>query len=271
MKRGVACEVVDTIVNDLSGSSLERQLISEGINKYLTFQSSNRFEDDVKEISENIDRIKIPINSKEEIKKSLEEIKRKIDVYNKWPRQLQRNLKEQFFLLGSTSVKDEGMELVIIALILTLALATVYVVVNNPKEPQSRKGKQQSNRNIYHPTPKQEGVLCLVVPLMEVQGLRKGLSVKGEVIKHLIDSAPYFLCTSTEKANNIERSLAMSDVAFSDRQDTFIRIKLLDAGSMLEKNVKYSLKKGISNEHEGFVENIALLKNLSGLESFVRV
>ncbi|PSB38460.1 hypothetical protein C7B69_02925 [filamentous cyanobacterium Phorm 46] len=118
--------------------------------------------------------------------------------------------------------------------------------------------------------------LCLVVPASVVGDIRENHTINVSHIEKLIENASYFLCTSHEDANIIQKRLKLTDediTTVSEQREFYVRIDIAEGQEMIGKKVQYILKRNLPPNGQGTVKELACLEYLSvsGLENFNRV
>lgn len=118
--------------------------------------------------------------------------------------------------------------------------------------------------------------LYLVVPAYSVINLKVNSSIKKEQIKELIDKSAYFLCTSSQKIEENESGLNLTqETPLKDSpQDFYIRIDIENGDVMKEKTTKYDLKEGLNKilyQNLFTISRLNCLKRKTGLEKFNRI
>ncbi|WP_208677940.1 hypothetical protein [Synechococcus elongatus] len=183
------------------------------------------------------------------------------------------NLTSQISLANKT--EEQKMRLIIVFGCTFLGVLTCISIMKNLQhKKQVQESLKKSDKHFtsidsvpqtLEPIP---GSLCLVIPKVEIDSINLGAIVEANDIKRLIDSSSFFLCVSTDEAIQRESNLIKTDTVIGSKQDIYIRIDMRDTNNLLGKELKYSLKRGISNDQKGVISNLALLKNFSGLQSF---
>lgn len=172
-----------------------------------------------------------------------------------------------------TNVQGGNMEWIFVASAFTLVGMFLYKESLDKKQPQPRRNnlavevtKQQlTSQTII------SAHLCLVVPASIASEFRNGQNVNTDKITYLIDSASYFICHDPEKPLFDEKDLTiMKDEAIlsDSKREVYIRIKITNGGKMINQKMPYYLKTNLPENVQGNVEELACLKNLSGLEKF---
>lgn len=120
----------------------------------------------------------------------------------------------------------------------------------------------------------QLAALCLVVQASVVKNIKKGDSINVSQIEEFIDSTLYFLCTTPERANEIQQLLEFTEEEnsnVSEQTEVYVRIDFYDGEEVIGKKVPYMIKRNLSENDNFVVEELACLKYLSNLENFNRV
>ena len=123
-------------------------------------------------------------------------------------------------------------------------------------------------------TPPIPAELCLVVPASEVSDLIHSPDLKGDRLKELVNSASYFLCSSSkEKIENIEKNLDSTNeiIPVDSLKDVYIRISIEDGREMIDKTIRYEIKTNLKDSQTYQIKKLNCLRTLSGLESFIRI
>jgi hypothetical protein len=116
--------------------------------------------------------------------------------------------------------------------------------------------------------------LCLIIPAFLVKEVRENNAINISHIETLIDNAAHFICTTSANCDLIEKSLKLTDeniLTIGERREVYIKIHIDDGLEMLEKKVRYLIKRNLPSNGQGVVKKIACLDDLSGLEKFNRV
>lgn len=151
-----------------------------------------------------------------------------------------------------------------------------YLKKQKQKNSVSKKGqvnRKSEDLQYNPPRPPIPAVLCLIVPSNIVSNLSNGSSINIDGLSYLIDSASYFICTTKNDADSIERQLTMTNENISpdSNREVYIRIKISNANDLIGKKIRYVIKTNLPNNTTFVVENIACLRLLTGIESFNRV
>lgn len=181
--------------------------------------------------------------------------------------------------------KDKKMELrwiVVIACTL-VGVYSCYKYLEYIKEQKATK-KSADNTKSSQPVPPLEqpvtpprqsltAALCLIVPANAIGNLTKNAKINVSEIEKLIDAASYFLCTKVKEADLKEQHLEKTneDIPIGSNQEVYVRIHIADGQEIIDKKLLYILKRDIPRNGQGVIEELACLKNLSGLNNFNRV
>jgi len=177
------------------------------------------------------------------------------------------------FLKGDNMFfKGENMEWIFVAAAFTFVGLFYYKQIRDKKDQEKIKPTITATQEqpIYQrPIPAD---LCLIVPASIVSNFINSSNLKVEDVKHLIDNASYFLCTTVKVADSNEQYLKLTndDISPDSRREVYIRININDGPNMIDQNMRYYLKDNLPIQAYCTVEKIACLKNLSGLEKFNR-
>ncbi|MDB9481654.1 hypothetical protein PN476_03380 [Dolichospermum circinale CS-537/05] len=80
----------------------------------------------------------------------------------------------------------------------------------------------------------------------------------------------YFLCTTD--ANSTVKLNTTDDAPLSDsKREVYIKININDGQNVINKKTRYSLKENLSENVQGYIEELKCLMDLSGLEKFNRI
>ena len=169
-------------------------------------------------------------------------------------------------------IKGDNMEWIFVAAAFTFVGLFYYKQIRDKKEQEKIKPTITATQEqpIYQrPIPAD---LCLIVPASIVSNFINSSNLKVEDVKHLIDNASYFLCTTVKVADSNEQYLKLTndDISPDSRREVYIRININDGPNMIDQNMRYYLKDNLPIQAYCTVEKIACLKNLSGLEKFNR-
>ena len=119
--------------------------------------------------------------------------------------------------------------------------------------------------------------LCLVVPARIASTLEinsRLLSVNS--VKYLIDNTAYFLCTTCKVADSNEQEYLKiakeKEILPNSQRDVYIRIDINSGGkNLIDKKNRLALKNNLPENAEFALKEVARLKDLSGLEKFIRI
>ena len=147
-----------------------------------------------------------------------------------------------------------------------------------------KKGKKSKRKNVISQERKEQpspppipASLCLVVPARIASNLEinsKLLSV--DIVKYLIDNTAYFLCTTCTVADSNEQEYLKiakeKEILPNSQRDVYIRIDINSGGkNLIDKKNRLALKNNLPENAEFALKEMARLKDLSGLEKFIRI
>jgi len=113
--------------------------------------------------------------------------------------------------------------------------------------------------------------LCLVVPAHETIRFSCGTKIEAAKLKQLIDVSSYFFCNTIIDNNKLSLETPSGPIAENSHREMYIKIDITDGKDMIGAKTRYSLKENLEDTARCIIEEIAYLKSLSGLESFVRI
>jgi hypothetical protein len=165
-----------------------------------------------------------------------------------------------------------NMELWILIIIgLTLVGGITYNKISSKQKDQEsqesklKEGKQQPSYQSLLPVD-----LCLIIPASIASNLETGSTLNFDQLIDIIDSASYFLCTTD--ANSTVKLNTTDDAPLSDsKREVYIKININDGRNVINKRTRYSLKENLSENVQGYIEELKCLMDLSGLEKFNRI
>jgi hypothetical protein len=170
-------------------------------------------------------------------------------------------------------IKGDNMEWIFVAAAFTFVGLFYYKQIRDKKEQEKIKPTitaTQEQPIHQRPIPAD---LCLIVPASIVSNFINSSNLKVEDVKHLIDNASYFLCTTVKTADSNEEYLKITDeiIPPDSKRDVYIRININDGRNMIDQTMRYYLKDNLPIQGYCTVKKIACLKNPSGLEKFNRI
>jgi len=115
--------------------------------------------------------------------------------------------------------------------------------------------------------------LCLVVPASEVSSFSHGSCLNGMQLKKLVNSASYFLCTTSREILKIEKDLPLTDEAIpvDSPRGVYVRFTVESGNNMIDKTTRYEIKENIKDSEKYQIIKLKWLGGFSGLESFIRI
>lgn len=154
--------------------------------------------------------------------------------------------------------------------------------VNNRKQNSRSNARKLKPDSLSSPQPLSPitAALCLIVPasvIIDLKDKHPNSLIDNRLnpsdLKMLIDSASYFLCTTTEKADSKEQLLEITneDIPLNSNREVYMRIHIEQGQEMINKESPYILKRNLPLHGQRILQRYACLKNLSGLEKFNRV
>ncbi|MEA5620738.1 hypothetical protein VB711_23270 [Cronbergia sp. UHCC 0137] len=172
--------------------------------------------------------------------------------------------------------------LVVIGSLIVGTFACIKYINNNNKNKRIRKAKYVAENKVSQISPQKQKdtrpvTLCIIVPALALENVRKNYPIDSEYIKELIDNSLYFLCTDdTYEAKKISELLETTDedyINVSEQREVYVSIEIDNAEEMIRKKVPYILKRNLPANAKGVVRQLACLKYLSvsGLEKFNRI
>jgi hypothetical protein len=132
------------------------------------------------------------------------------------------------------------------------------------------RGEKKNNSQTTTPTPLKVA-LCLIVPAYIASSLQNEMPINISDIERLIDAASYFLCTEVEKADKLPLEITDKEILSDSNLEVYVRIDIDDGQAMIEKTIRYILKRNLPLNGQGKIQKLACLRSLSGLEVFNRV
>ena len=95
-------------------------------------------------------------------------------------------------------------------------------------------------------------------------------------VKYLIDNTAYFLCTTCKVADSNEQEYLKiakeKEILPNSQRDVYIRIDINSGGkNLIDKKNRLALKNNLPENAEFALKEVARLKDLSGLEKFIRI
>jgi hypothetical protein len=132
------------------------------------------------------------------------------------------------------------------------------------------RGEKKNNSQTTTPTPLKVA-LCLIVPAYIASSLQNEMPINISDIERLIDAASYFLCTEVEKADKLPLEITNKEILSDSNLEVYVRIDIDDGQAMIEKTIRYILKRNLPLNGQGKIQKLACLRSLSGLEVFNRV
>jgi len=178
-----------------------------------------------------------------------------------------------------SSTKEEKMELIIV--VASILVVGTYFCIRYIEYIEKKKERSRSLSSLTHQAPQEErplGVyLCLVVPANETMGLFDKDSIQVSELKKLIDVSSYFLCDKIEVIRKNEPLLKKmpkmpeEPITQDSHREFYVKVFINDGKDMIGAKTRYSLKENLKDTARCIIEEIAYLKSLSGLESFVRI
>jgi len=140
--------------------------------------------------------------------------------------------------------------------------------LNSVEEQQIQAGgKKRTNL----PRPPLTVALCLIVPASVASSLQNEMVLKTFDIEQLIDAASYFLCTEVQKADKLYLETTDKEILSDSNLEVYMRIDIPNGQEMIDKTIRYILKRNLPPNGQGKIKELACLKSLSGLEVFNRV
>ena len=175
--------------------------------------------------------------------------------------------------LAIINFKGENMEWIFVTAAFTFVGLFYYKQIRDKKEQEKIKPTITATQGQSIPKTPIPADLCLIVPASIVSNFIDSSNLKVEDVKHLIDHASYFLCTTVKVADSNEEYLKITNETIppDSRRDVYIRININDGRNMIDQTMRYYLKDNLPIQAECTVKKIACLKNPSGLEKFNRV
>lgn len=154
-----------------------------------------------------------------------------------------------------------NMEWIVIATALTL-VGVYYKLVTS----------KQEDEKVQEPELKEAipADLCLVIPASIASNLKNGSNLNFDQLIDIINGASYFLCTRDVKSKvklNTTNEVPLSD----SKREVYIKININDGRNVINKKTRYSLKENLSENVQGYIEELKCLMDLSGLEEFNRI
>ncbi|MEH2263004.1 hypothetical protein [Nostoc sp.] len=115
--------------------------------------------------------------------------------------------------------------------------------------------------------------LCLIVPASIASNLKNGSNLTIDELTNLIDNASYFLCTNVKTAESNEEKLETTEdyISSDSRREVYIKISIYDGQNLIGQKIPYYLKANLPKHTLYMIKQLAYLKNLSGLEKFIRI
>ena len=147
-----------------------------------------------------------------------------------------------------------------------------------------KKRKKSERKNVISQERKEQpspppipASLCLVVParIASTLEINSGL-LSVNSVKYLIDNTAYFLCTTCKVADSNEQEYLKiakeKEILPNSQRDVYIRIDINSGGkNLIDKKNRLALKNNLPENAEFALKEVARLKDLSGLEKFIRI
>jgi hypothetical protein len=175
----------------------------------------------------------------------------------------------------SSNSEEDSMKWLVVAACMLVGVYACLQYLRRTEQEQGRRSSappQPSTPEVK--TPPIPAELCLVVPASEVSDLIHSPDLKGDRLKELVNSASYFLCSSSkEKIENIEKNLDSTNeiIPVDSLKDVYIRISIEDGREMIDKTIRYEIKTNLKDSQTYQIKKLNCLRTLSGLESFIRI
>ena len=177
--------------------------------------------------------------------------------------------------LAQSILNDNNILLVIVICACVLVGAYVCLKYLNRKNSKSARMKGQKasspDLNIYQPviSSLQPAVLCLIVPGNVASVLPPKININQ--LKDLIDSASYFLCVKKDEKVEDRLNLTNEPIPTKSQKEVFVKVELSNGMDLIGKTTRYEIKSNLNESIVCEIQTVKCLKNLSGLESFIRI
>ena len=259
-ERGLLYKIIQIILGEEHSPTQEK---TQAVCQPLGIKKSSYRQEDYKIIADLIDSVFIERQALAQLK-PVKGIVNTLGISN-----LSLNVNQHF------NDEEEKMRWFVIAACILVGVVACLQYLGYLKK---RKAAQQQKIEKPAPPPPQPSppipaALSLVVPAKIVSEIKIGSTLSADNIEYLIDNASYFLSTRLKIAQSNEEQLELTDEYISpdSQREVYLRVDINNGRDLIDKNIPYLLKSNLPAKAEFVVQQLACLKNLSGLEKFNRV